>query len=211
MYQPAHFREDDLATQHALIRAHPLGWLVTLGSTGLNGNAVPFVLDSSAGKYGTLRCHVARPNPVWKDFDASQDALVIFSGIERYITPSWYATKRENGKVVPTWNYAAVHAYGPIQVHDDAEWLRRNVTDLTNMQEGRRAEPWLVTDAPDTYVAAQLRGIVGLEIPIGRIEGKWKVSQNRVDADRDGVIAGLRAEGSPEDVAMAALVAARKK
>lgn len=211
MYLPAHFREDDLGVQHALIRAHPLGWLVTLGSGGLTANAIPFVLDSSAGERGTLRCHVARPNPVWKDFDVRHEALVIFSGLERYITPSWYATKRENGKVVPTWNYITVHAYGPLTVHDDAGWLARNVADLTAMQESTRAEPWAVSDAPDAFIAAQLRGIVGLEIPITRLEGKWKVSQNRNEADRAGVIEGLANETGADAATMARLIAERNR
>lgn len=209
MYQPLHFREDDLAVQHALIRAHPLGILVTLGAAGMVANAVPFVLDTANGGRGTLRCHVARANPVWKEFDARHEALVIFSGVERYITPSWYATKAETGKVVPTWNYAAVHAYGPLTVKDDRDWLARNVAELTAQQEGARAEPWRVTDAPDDFIAAQLRGIVGLEIPVSRIEGKWKMSQNRNAADRDGVIAGLTAEADEAAAAMAALIVAR--
>ena len=211
MYQPAHFREDDLAVQHALIRAHPLGWLVTLGSAGLSANAVPFVLDGGAGKLGMLRCHVARPNPVWQDFDAKVEALVVFQGVERYITPSWYATKRETGKVVPTWNYATVHAYGTLKVHDDRDWLAKNVAELTAMQETAREAPWAVSDAPAEFIAAQLRGIVGLEIEINRLEGKWKVSQNRPAADVDGVIGGLKAEGVAEAEAMAAMVAARKR
>ena len=172
MYLPPHFREDDLSVQHALIRAHPLGFLVTLGSTGLAANPVPFVLDPGAGAHGTLRCHVARANPVWKDFDAGHGALVIFSGIERYITPSWYATKRESGKVVPTWNYATVHAYGPLVVKDDRDWLARNVTELTARQEAPRAAPWAVSDAPAPFIEAQLRGIVGLEIPIARASSR---------------------------------------
>ncbi|MGE0564609.1 MAG: FMN-binding negative transcriptional regulator [Pseudolabrys sp.] len=209
MYQPPHFREDDLAVQHSLIRAHPLGFLVTLSPSGLVANAVPFVLDAGEGERGTLRCHVARANPVWKEFDARHEALVIFSGIERYITPSWYATKRDSGKVVPTWNYATVHAYGPLTVQDDRDWLARNVAELTAQQEGARAEPWQVSDAPDEFIAAQLRGIVGLEIPISRLEGKWKMSQNRNAADREGVIVGLSAEDDETAVAMAALVTER--
>ena len=211
MYQPVHFREDDRSIQHALIRAHPLGWLVTLGSTGLTANAVPFVLDAGGGKCGTLRCHVARANPVWKDFDVNVEALAIFQGIERYITPSWYVTKQETGKVVPTWNYVAVHAYGVLKVHDDRDWLARNVAELTGMQEQTRSKPWAVSDAPDEFIAAQLRGIVGLEIEITRLEGKWKVSQNRSAADVEGVIDGLKTEGEAGAEAMAAMVAARRR
>lgn len=211
MYQPAHFREDDLAVQHALIRAHPLGFLVTLGASGLVANAIPFVLDAAASGHGTLRCHVARANPLWQDFDARHEALVIFSGIERYITPSWYATKQESGKVVPTWNYATVHAYGPLQVRDERDFVARNVAELTAQQESSREKPWAVSDAPDPFIEAQLRGIVGLAIPISRIEGKWKMSQNRNAADRAGVASGLSAERDEAAAAMAALMRERNR
>jgi transcriptional regulator len=211
MYQPPHFREDRLDIQHALIRAHPLGMLVTLGSTGLVGNPIPFVLDAQGSALGTLKCHVARPNPQWKDFDPAHEALVIFQGVETYITPSWYVTKQETGKVVPTWNYATVHAWGRVQVRDDRDWIAQQIGELTASQESSRSEPWAVTDAPPAYVEAQIRGIVGLEIPISRIEGKWKASQNRPAADRTGVIDGLRAQDDEAARAMAAMVAERGK
>ncbi len=208
MYQPEHHREDDLGVQHALIRAHPLGLLVTAGGGGLEANPIPFVLDAAAGRKGVLRGHLARANRQWRDFDPSIEALVVFQGAEAYITPSWYATKAETGKVVPTWNYTMVQAHGPLRVMDDADWLRRQVDALTRTQEGARAEPWQVADAPDAFVAAMLRGIVGIEIEIARIEGKWKVSQNRPEADRAGVVTGLREQGSAAAAAMAALVQA---
>lgn len=211
MYQPAHFREERLDVQQALIRAHPLGLLVTLGSAGLTANAIPFVLDAEASLLGTLKCHIARANSQWKDFDPAREALVIFQGTECYITPSWYATKQETGKVVPTWNYITVHAYGHLRVRDDRDWLARQIGELTALKEGSRARPWAVTDAPRPFIEAQIRGIVGLEIPISRIEGKWKVSQNRPEPDRRGVIAGLNAESDEDSRAMAAFVAARGK
>lgn len=207
MYQPAHHREDRLAIQHGLIRAFPLGTLVTSGVSGLQANHVPFLIDSERSKLGTLRAHIARANPQWKDLDPAAEALVIFQGPERYITPSWYETKRETGKVVPTWNYAAVHAYGPVRVIEDQGWLRQQISDLTAVFEGRRAQPWAVTDAPESFVAAMARGIVGIEIEIARIDGKWKVSQNRPEGDRRGVVDGLRADGAEADSAMAELVA----
>lgn len=207
MYQPAHHREDRLEIQHGLIRAFPLGTLVTKGASGLEANHVPFLLDPDRSKLGTLRAHIARANPLWKDLDPGADALVIFQGPERYITPSWYETKRETGKVVPTWNYAAVHAHGCVSVIEDEGWLRQQIADLTAFFESGRAQPWAVTDAPESFVAAMARGIVGIEIEIARIEGKWKVSQNRPEADRRGVVAGLRADGAEPDRAMAALVA----
>lgn len=207
MYQPAHHREDRLEIQHALVRAFPLGTLVTQGASGLQANHVPFLIDPERSKHGTLRAHIARANPLWKDLDPGADALVIFQGPERYITPSWYETKRETGKVVPTWNYAAVHAYGPVKVFEDEGWLRRQIADLTSFFESSRAQPWAVTDAPESFVAAMARGIVGLEIEIARIEGKWKVSQNRPEGDRRGVVEGLRADGAGPDREMADLVA----
>ena len=209
MYQPPHFREDSLEVQHALMRAHPLGLLVTLGSTGLVANPIPFVLDASASPLGTLKAHLSRANSQWQDFDASREALVVFQGPETYITPSWYAAKREHGKVVPTWNYAIVQAYGRLTIRDDPDWLLRQITAMTEAQETARPEPWAVNDAPAPFVAAQLKGIVGVEIDITRIEGKWKVSQNRSEADRQGVAAGLRLAQDDASRQMADMVDAR--
>ncbi|WP_262272932.1 FMN-binding negative transcriptional regulator [Microvirga yunnanensis] len=209
MYQPPHFREADLAVQHALIKARPLGLLVTFGSEGLEANPIPFVLDASASGLGTLKAHLSRANPQWRTFDPEQEALVVFQGPESYITPSWYAAKREHGKVVPTWNYAIVQARGRLTLRDDPDWLRQQIAAMTELQEAARPEPWAVGDAPPPFVAAQLKGIVGIEIEIARIDGKWKVSQNRSEADRLGVSAGLRV--SPDDASqrMAELVDSR--
>jgi len=208
MYQPPHFREDRIEVQHDLIRAHPLGLLVSAGPGGLMADPVPFLLIRDASERGTLHCHVSRANPHWRKLGAVEECLAVFQGPQQYITPSWYETKRETGKVVPTWNYATVHAWGKPRVIEDTEWLRRNVEGLTRSHEGARRAPWAVDDAPPEFVAAQLRGIVGIEIPIARIEGKWKVSQNRPEADRAGVVAGLRQQGAPSET-MAALVAER--
>jgi len=206
MYQPPVYREDRTEVQHALIRAHPLALLITAGPAGLMANAIPFLVYPEGPPHGTLRAHVARGNPQWRELAAVEECLVVFEGPERYITPSWYATKRETGKVVPTWNYVTVHAWGRPQVISDTAWLRRQIDDLTLLQEGGRPDPWKVSDAPDDFVAAQMKGIIGVEIPISRIEGKWKVSQNRSEVDRAGVVVGLRTEG---DVVMADLVAER--
>ncbi len=211
MYQPPHFREDRLDVQHALIRAHPLGLLVSAGPGGLMANPVPFLLHADLSERGTLHCHVSRANPHWRELQSVAECLVVFQGPQRYITPSWYETKRVSGKVVPTWNYATVHVWGQPRVTENIEWLRANVDALTRAHEGARAAPWAVEDAPPEFVAAQLRGIVGIEIPIARIEGKWKVSQNRTDADRAGVVAGLGDEERQESAVMAALVAERMK
>ena len=211
MYQPPHFREDDLGVQHDLIRAHPLGLLVSAGASGLVANPIPFLIDPDASALGTLRCHLARANGQWRDLAAVDDCLVVFQGPQDYVTPSWYATKRETGKVVPTWNYATVHARGRPRVIEDAAWLRRQIADLTDLREAGRPEPWAVDDAPRAFTDAQLKGIVGIEIPVAQIVGKWKVSQNRPAADRDGVVAGFRAAGDGDGMAeeMAALVQAR--
>jgi transcriptional regulator len=209
MYQPPHFREDRLEVQHALIRAHPLGLLVTFGATGLVANPIPFTLAASASPLGTLRAHLSRANPQWREFDPAQEALVVFQGVETYITPSWYEAKREHGKVVPTWNYATVQAYGRMKVVDDSEWLLRQITAMTAAQEAGRAEPWAVSDAPAAFLAAQMKGIIGVEIEITRIEGKWKVSQNRPETDRLGVSAGLRQSDDEASRQMADLVDAQ--
>ena len=208
MYRPPLFREDRLEVQHALMRAHPLGLLISTGPNGLVANPVPFMLHAEASERGTMRCHVARANPHWQELSSSQECLVVFQGPQIYVTPSWYETKRETGKVVPTWNYATVHAWGRPQIMDDVDWLRRNVEDLTRANENALPTPWRVDDAPADFVAMQLKAIVGIEIPIDRIEGKWKVSQNRPEADRAGVVTGLRAQGGNSS-AMANLVAER--
>lgn len=208
MYQPPHFREDRIEIQHALIRSHSLGLLITAGPSGLQANHVPFLIDADGSEHGTLRAHLARANPQCQELAAVTECLVVFQGPQHYISPSLYPTKRETGKVVPTWNYITVHAWGRPKVIDDPVWLRCQLDDLTLHKERSRAAPWSVSDAPASFVAAQIKGIVGLEIPIARIEGKWKVSQNRPAVDRAGVIAGLRGDGGDAEI-MASLVAER--
>ncbi|MEO6610519.1 MAG: FMN-binding negative transcriptional regulator [Aestuariivirga sp.] len=205
MYLPPAFREDRLDVQQGLIRKHPFGLLVTVGRDGPIASPLPFVLDSSASTLGTLRGHLARGNAQWKESRLDINALVIFQGPDVYVTPSWYETKRETGKVVPTWNYATVQARGKLKVMDDAGWLAAQISALTNQMEGKRAKPWAVSDAPADYIQSQIKGIVGLEIEIAEIEGKWKVSQNRPMADRRGVADGL-AEGDGSNSAMIELV-----
>jgi transcriptional regulator len=210
MYQPPHFREDRRDIQHALIATHSLGLLITAGPEGLQANAIPFLIDAAASANGTLRAHLARANPQLRELSAVEECLVVFQGPQTYISPSLYPSKRETGKVVPTWNYITVHAWGRPQVIDDAAWVARQIDDLTRHHEAPRAAPWNVADAPETFVAAQIKGIVGLQIPVSRIEGKWKVSQNRSAADAAGVAEGLR-RGGDQDAIMAELVAARMK
>jgi transcriptional regulator len=194
MYQPPHFREERLDVQHALIRAHPLGLLINSSEDGPNANAIPFLLDTHASPQGTLHAHLARANPQWRQLAGDGRVLIVFQGPQSYVTPSWYATKQETGKVVPTWNYAIVQVRGTARVIEDREWLRQHVSELTVSNEAPRAMPWAVDDAPETYIDAQLKGIVGIEIEIAAIEGKWKVSQNRPESDRTGVADGLAAE-----------------
>ena len=206
MYSPAHFVIEDADTLHALVRAHPLGALVRAVPDGLAADHLPFELDATISPYGRLRAHVARGNPVWREARDDRDVLVIFQGPARYVTPAWYPTKHDTGKVVPTWNYAVVHAYGKLTAIDDPEWLRALVTRLTDRHEASREEPWHVGDAPAEYIERQLRAIVGIEIAITRLVGKWKLSQNRTPADRAGVVAGLIAEGGATGAAMAGLM-----
>lgn len=187
-----------------MIRAHPLATLVTHGASGLVANLVPFTLVTTEGERDVLRAHLAKANEQLKDLRAGAEALVIFQGPQAYISPSWYPTKQEHGQVVPTWNYVVVQAWGQPQVQDSAGWLLAQINDLTRQQEQSRDAPWAVDDAPASFIAGQIKGITGVEIPIDRIEGKWKVSQNQPVANRAGVTAGLRA--SDPDSSMAALV-----
>jgi transcriptional regulator len=202
MYQPSHFEQHDAAALHALMREHPLATLVTQQAGGVTADAIPLAYDAASH---TLRGHVARANPLWREA-AGQPVLAVFNGPQAYITPSWYPSKAATHKVVPTWNYTLVHAHGVLRVVEDAPWLHALVTGLTAHHEAPRATPWAVADAPDDYVQQMLRAIVGIEIPVDRLIGKWKISQNRSDADRLGVAAGL-AEGAAPAQAMADLVA----
>ena len=205
MYEPPLHKNENLPELHALIKERVFGLLITSGAEGLIANSVPFVLDTSASRLGVLKVHIARANPQWREFEERPNALVVFEGHDHYITPSWYATKRETGKVVPTWNYTMVQAKGRAKVMDDA-WLARQIEELTRTLEGRRKEPWAVSDAPAEFIAMQRRAIVGIEIEILDIRGKWKVSQNRPAADRAGVVAGLDAMGDEDSRAMARIV-----
>lgn len=192
MYIPPAFRVEDLPDLHATMRAARLPSLVTATAEGLFSTPLPLFLAPEEGPYGTLYGHVARANPHWK-LPALGEALAIFMGPDAYVSPSWYPSKREHHKVVPTWNYVAVHAYGPAEFFEDADRLLDVVIRLTRQHEAPRAEPWAVSDAPEAFVRAQLRGIVGLRLPISRLEGKRKLSQNRDAADRAGVAEGLAA------------------
>ena len=206
MYLPKHFTEDDIAEMHALMRAHPLATLVSHGPDGLDANHIPLLLADAAPN-GKLQGHVARANPLWKPGRVAGEVLVVFQGDESYISPSGYATKAEHGKVVPTWNYAAVHAYGELKVIDDADWILAQVSALTATHEAALPQPWSVTDAPADYIDKMLGAIVGIEITITRLLGKWKVSQNQPAVNQASLIAALENAGDP----MAGLIRARQQ
>lgn len=191
MYTPPAFREDDRETIHALIRSARLCNFVTATAQGPMATPLPLLLDESEGEFGTIYGHLAKANPQWQA-PVLGDGLAIFMGPDAYVTPSWYAAKREHGKVVPTWNYVAVQASGPVEFFDNPARLRDVVERLTTLHEAGRSEPWAVSDAPEPFTAAQLRGIVGLRMPIARLVGKRKLSQNRTPEDRAGVAQGLR-------------------
>jgi transcriptional regulator len=210
MYLQDHFRVEDVPQMHALMRARPFATLVSAGSAGLFASHLPTVLKDD-GPYGVIECHLARANPHCKDLAEGNEALMIFQGPDGYITPGWYPSKVQHGKVVPTWNFAVVHTYGRPEVMQDKDWLRRHVGELTAQQEKDEATPWALSDAPDSYIEAMLRGIVGFRFAITRLEGKWKMSQNREMQDRAGVVKGLGQRCGVDDLEMAELVSRHVK
>jgi transcriptional regulator len=198
MYTPAAFCETRPEALRELMRRHPLAALVATTTDGLTANHLPLVFDPASGPFGALRGHVARANPVWRLVPSGSPVLAIFQGPDHYVTPSWYPGKTAHGMVVPTWNYAVVHAHGTVAWHEDAGWLRGFLDTLTSANEAHRAEPWQISDAPERYIERQLGSIVGLEIAITTLTGKWKLGQNRDAEDRSGIAAGLAAEGTGE-------------
>ena len=200
MYRPAHFQENDPTTLASFVDTHPFAVLVATDPSGLVANHVPLLRLQDPGGRTLLRGHVARANDFWKTTPAESSVLAIFSGPDRYISPAWYPTKAETGEVVPTWNYLVVHAHGRITFTQDAAWLRTLVEALTNRHEGGRPVSWKVSDAPIEYVDRMLRAIVGFEIVVERLEGKFKASQNRTERERAGAISGLAMDGDPEDL-----------
>jgi transcriptional regulator len=203
MYLPAHFHETRAELLHGLIRERPLAALVTLTAEGLEANHIPFEFDAEPAPLGTLRGHVAKANPVWRSFSPNVEALIMFQGPQAYISPSWYPSKKITGEVVPTYNYLIVHGYGAMRIIHDREWLRGLVTRLTNRFEAGRDARWQVTDAPVPFIDKQLAAIVGIEIALTKLTGKWKLSQNRPAEDRTGVVQGLSERGDAESSAIA--------
>lgn len=210
MYTPACNQETDLPTLQHFLRENPLCALVTPTRHGLIASHIPMVLHEVAGGIGTLRGHVARANAQWRDALLAEDALAIFNGPQHYISASWYPGKLIHGREVPTWNYVAVHAYGPLRIIDDTSWLLDHLRELTDRNEGIAETPWRLDDAPADFITKLSKAIVGIELPIARIEGKWKASQNRTEQDAAGVIAGLATVGTPASAAMHDLVQARR-
>lgn len=206
MYQPSYHLQDRLEAQHDLIRAYPLGTLVTVGPDGVLANPVPFLLDVAASPKGVLKAHVARANPLWRGHDPSHEALVIFHGPQCYVSPSFYASKKETGKVVPTWNYVTVQVHGPLKVIEERDWLLDQIRALTALQEAGQPVPWTIDDAPADFISAMLKAIVGIEIDISRIEGKWKLSQNRSLGDQWSLVEALRGSSQESARAMASLI-----
>lgn len=207
MYLPQSFREDRAEVLAAAIHAHPLAHFITYGAEGLEASPIPMLFEPEEGSQGALLGHLARANGQWKRADAGVEALAIFSGPQHYISPGWYETKRETGKVVPTWNYITIQVRGRVSFHPDASFLLDVVRRLTERHEAGRAAPWAVSDAPEDFIAGQLRAIVGLRMEITSLTGKWKMSQNRSAADRAGVVEGLRGEGTAEADDVAEVVA----
>jgi transcriptional regulator len=195
MYVPGHFSEDRKEVLHELIRAYPLGALVCAGPTGLEANHIPFLLEESGNGSVSLSGHIARANRIWEELEAGGSALVIFQGPSAYISPGWYPSKLEHGKVVPTWNYVVVHAQGTLRFHHDAIWIRNQLERLTCQMEAGRPAPWAVSDAPAEYIEKMIAHVVGVELVVKNMTGKWKASQNQPDANRTGVIHGLENTG----------------
>jgi transcriptional regulator len=210
MYIPKHHEETRAEVLDRLMRSQPLASLVTVGSSGLFATHLPLVLHRQDDQHALLRGHLSRANRQWKEFSHETDALAIFSGPQHYITPSWYPEKAETGKVVPTWNYAVVHAYGPLKIIEDSKWLLEHLNSLTDTHEAALASPWSVADAPADFIASLARGIVGLEMRIERLEGKWKVSQNQSERTRASVAKELEALGTEDSLAMSDLVKDRR-
>lgn len=207
MYTPEHFAIDDTDVVLAMMQANPFAILVSYGAEGLQATHMPTVVKGDGCRPSRIEAHFARPNQHWREFKGDgAEAMFIYSGPHSYIHPGWYPTKAATGKVVPTWNYAAVHVYGRARLMQDQETLRAHVAELSDQQERSQDQPWALADAPEDYVGVMLRGIVGLQFEITRYEGKLKMSQNREDADRRGVVSGLHEEGSESARDVAALV-----
>lgn len=211
MVVPNIFKETNKDILHGLIKSHPLGTWIISKDDELEVNHIPFMLDSTQGEFGVLRGHVSIANPVWQSLPAAKHTMVVFQGAETYITPSWYPSKQEHGKTVPTWNYAVVHAQGIANAIRDEGWLLEHLNALTNQQESKQAQPWKVSDAPNDFTEKMLKAIVGIEIPISTLVGTWKTSQNKKSSDKTGVINGLRSSENSQSIEMASYISNHTK
>ncbi len=206
MYIPKWNEETDVSVLHALIKANPFGTWATLSEGEITINHIPFVLHEERGEFGTLVGHIARNNPIWNSFSQELESAIVFQGDNAYITPSWYPSKHEHGKAIPTWNYAVVHAYGTPRIIEDREWLLAHINEITDIHESGQKLPWKVSDAPDEYIEKLLGVIVGIEIPITRLKGKLKLGQNRPEPDKLGTVAGLMSKGTDKAVGLAEML-----
>ena len=206
MYIPNFNEEKDISVLHSLIKAHPLGVWATMSRGEIVVNHIPFVLHDTRGEFGTLVGHVARANPIWQDCSADLDSVIVFQGDQAYITPSWYPSKHQHGKAVPTWNYAVVHAHGNPKVIEDSEWLLEHVNELTDIHESQQSLPWKVSDAPEEFIGRLIGAIVGIEIPVSKLSGKWKLGQNRPGPDKLGTVAGLMSRDNSQSHGLAQLI-----
>ena len=209
MYIPKMYEESRVPVLHEFLESYPFASLITMGASGLFASHIPMVFEKDGSDLGRLKCHVSRANPHWQNFSPEVEALAIFQGTHHYISPTWYVEKQEAGKVVPTWNYEVVHAYGKLQAIQDHDWLMAHLNSLTNIHEARSPEPWHVGDAPEDYIETMAKGIVGLEFSITRLEGKWKVSQNRHERDREGILKALDQLNTESSRSMKELVRSR--
>ena len=205
MYIPKANEEKRISVMHQMITAHPLAVLVTLNSSGLIASHIPMTVEAR-GEYGVLKGHIARANNQWRALVSSVEALAVFSGPAHYISASWYPGTKEHGREVPTWNYVVVHAYGTLKIIEDSQWLRAHLESLSDKQEAHLETPWKVRDAPEEFIASLSNSIVGLELAIRSLEGKWKVSQNRTESDKRGVIDGLSKLNTAASISMKTLV-----
>ena len=211
MFQPPVFREDRIEVINEMIRTHPFASIISMQEGEIVADHIPLIMHPELSTLGNLQGHMGRGNPIGKKLDETIEVLVIFQGPHHYITPTWYPSKKEHEKVVPTWNYIVVHARGKIKLHDDTDWILSHLTELTHRKEGGRKEPWKVSDAPDDFISRQLRGIIGIEIEITSFQATWKTSQNKTEEDNQGVVDGLKTEKTDAATTMAACVYERSR
>tara|TARA_B100000780_G_scaffold117032_1_gene82139 strand:+ start:564 stop:1187 length:624 start_codon:yes stop_codon:yes gene_type:complete len=205
------FHEDRIEVMHKMMAEHPFATVVSAATGGLSADHIPLVLRGGPTKKGCLRGHIAAANPLWRDTESEIQILAVFQGPQSYVTPFWYPLKQTDGKVVPTWNYVVVHAHGTLRFKRESQWLMDHLAELTRRRESRRAAPWVISGAPDAFIASQLKGLVGFEVEIKSLLGSWKLCRNKKAADRQGVALGLVSKDNNEAAAVSRLVQDRSK